>query len=166
MKMPHELIHSPYLGEAIISQNRIVEAAKAQLEDMNIDFQGFIGMGLSGSMVAPLLAYVLGKRFAIVRKEEGARSHSATTHGIESGLKAGDRWLFCDDFICSGQTRARVIERIRDHHVGEVTYVGDYLYGSGGFSTAYLDHQKDRLIGFGKYSVAEAQQLEFEGNIL
>ena len=150
MKNEFDLIHSPYLSEAIVSQKRIVEAAKQGLE--GVEFDGFIGMGLSGSMVAPLLAFVLGKRFALVRKENEARSHSATPHGIESGLKEGDRWLFCDDFISSGQTRCLVIARIKDHHVGEVTYVGDYLYASGGYCTTFLRGEDYRS----RYPVPEA----------
>jgi len=137
------LRHSPYLSEAITDQTRIIEQAEMSLED--VEFEGFIGMGLSGSMVAPLLAYALGKRFAIVRKKSSPRSHSATPEGIESGLKDGDRWLFCDDFISTGETRKTVIDRIKTHHVGEVTYVGDYLYCGGGYCTTYL--RNDRLMG-------------------
>ncbi len=130
------LRHSPYLSNALTDQQRLVDDAR---QDLNgVEFDGFIGMGLSGSMVAPLLAFVMGKRFAIVRKRDRAKSHSATAHGIESNLKPGDRWLFCDDFISSGGTRKTVIDRIREYHVGAVEYVGDYLYAAGGYSTTYL----------------------------
>jgi len=142
MQNRYELKLSPYLSEAITDQNRIVEAAKNGLD--SIEFDGFVGMGLSGSIIAPLLAFILDKRFAIVRKEDRARSHSATPHGIESGLREGDRWLFCDDFISTGQTRKTVIERIREHHVGAVEYVGDYLYAAGGYTTSYLDGEDFR----------------------
>ncbi len=140
--MTLELKHLNYLTEAITGQGHIVVAAQRSLKD--VEFEGFVGMGLSGSMIAPLLAFVMGKRFAIVRKRDRAQSHSATAHGIESGLKAGDRWLFCDDFISGGQTRATVVERIREHHVGHVEYVGDYLYAAGGYTTAFLNHEDTR----------------------
>ncbi len=149
--------HSPYLSNALTDQQRLVTDAHECLK--GVEFEGFIGMGLSGSMVAPLLAYVMGKRFAIVRKRASARSHSATAHGIESNLKPGDRWLFCDDFISSGETRKTVIDRIRDHHVGAVEYAGDYLYAAGGYSTTHLRRIDLRE---GNMGPLEEQQVEFK----
>ncbi len=143
MQNQYDLKRSPYLSDAFTDQRRIVEAATQTL-DM-IDFQAFVGMGLSGSIIAPLLAFVMGKRFAIVRKKDRARSHSATPHGIESSMLEGDRWLFCDDFISSGATRKIVIERIKEFHVGAVEYAGDYLYAAGGYTTSFLDGHDGRV---------------------
>ncbi len=142
MQNEFDLRRSPYLSDAFESQERIVKTAKNELD--GVEFEAFVGMGLSGSIIAPLLAFVMGKRFAIVRKKDHARSHSATPHGIESAMREHDRWLFCDDFISSGRTRKIVIERIRDFHVGAVEYVGDYLYAAGGYSQQYLDGHDTR----------------------
>lgn len=137
--MSNNYLHSPYLTDPFINQKVIVKRAQVQLA--NVEFDAFVGMGLSGSMIAPLLAYIMGKRFAIVRKnnDTGASSHSQTCHGIESCLNAGDKWLFCDDFVSSGATRRRVIKRMYDHHISKVNYVGDYLYGSAGYTTYYFE---------------------------
>ncbi len=142
MQNEFDLRRSPYLSDAFEAQERIVKTAKNELD--GVEFEAFVGMGLSGSIMAPLLAFVMGKRFAIVRKKDHARSHSATPHGIESGMREHDRWLFCDDFISSGATRLTVIERINAHHVGEVAYVGDYLYAAGGYTTSYRDGDDTR----------------------
>jgi len=157
MQNEFDLKHSPYLSTAITDLPTVVREAQESLR--GVEFDGFVGMGLSGSMIAPLLAYALGKRFAIVRKKDKAKSHSATPHGIESGLHVGDRWLFCDDFISSGRTRHLVVERIREHHVGAVEYAGDYLYASGGYSTMYLDGDDNRA-GFEYGALGKA----FEGS--
>lgn len=130
-------LHSPYLTEPFMNQKAVVKRAQEQLAD--VEFDALVGMGLSGSLIVPLLAFLMDKRFAIVRKKDCAMGHGQTSHGIESCLKAGDKWLFCDDFISSGATRRRVIRRMYDNHVTKVDYVGDYLYGSQGYTTYYFE---------------------------
>lgn len=111
-----------YLNGAITRINEIVKTAERKLS--SVEFDGFVGTGLSGTMVAPVLAFAMGKRFAIVRKADDVGHHSSGT--VESGLNPEDRWVFVDDFLSSGKTRQRVIDAMEDHQ--SVEYIGDYLY--------------------------------------
>lgn len=111
-----------YLNGAITRINGIVKAAERSLS--SVEFDGFVGTGLSGTMVVPVLAFAMGKRFAIVRKADDVGHHSSGT--VESGLDPGDHWIFVDDFLSSGNTRQRVIDAMGDHQ--RVEYIGDYLY--------------------------------------
>lgn len=72
-----------------------------------VEFDTFVGTGLSGSLVAPLLARAMGRHFMIVRKE-GDGSHS----GFKVEGTIGSRWIFVDDFICSATTLYRCVDAI------------------------------------------------------
>ncbi|HDZ37790.1 MAG TPA: hypothetical protein ENH62_05835 [Marinobacter sp.] len=121
-----------YLGSAISNIDELVELALRDLD--KVEFDGLVGTGLSGTVVVPVLAYLMKKRFAIVRKKDDMGHHSSEM--VESGLHAGDRWIFVDDFTFSGNTRKRVLKEISKHHgelangAGKLTYVGDYLYSN------------------------------------
>ena len=115
--------HAPYLAGPLVNLKGIIDSTKKALRQVN--FEGFVGTGLSGTMVVPALAYVMEKRFAIVRKPDDRGHHSSGT--VESGLRHDDRWIFIDDFISSGATLARVISCMTSHSC-DATYIGRYLY--------------------------------------
>lgn len=73
-----------------------------------IDFEGFVGRGLSGTIPASILAYDMRKKLLIVRKEaEKTASHA---YGLLEGWLAGS-YIIVDDFISTGDT----IRAIRMH---------------------------------------------------
>lgn len=126
-----------YAREAFGEPGSLIGNAERELT--NIDFDTMIGTGLSGSLVIPTLANALGKKWAIIRKE-GDNSHGDPC-GFEGTI--GDRWVFVDDFIASGDTRERVLNAVsriirnegpRQLAEDEIDpiYVGDYLYRDGG----------------------------------
>jgi orotate phosphoribosyltransferase len=107
---------------------KVILAAKRELKD--VDFDTFAVMGLSGIVFASKLSHLMDKKLFVVRKVTS--SHS--THHAEGEL--GLRWIFLDDFISSGVTKAKVIEGV-DKYVGdqssfETTGIGEYLYFGGG----------------------------------
>lgn len=114
--------HAGYIREAF-EQGELIDAATEELE--GIEFDAMIGVGLSGSLVVPLLAREFGKRFGIVRKADDKITHS--THVVEHNLVSGDRWLFVDDFISTGDTRLWATDAMRRLH-GDYMFAGQYLY--------------------------------------
>jgi orotate phosphoribosyltransferase len=126
-----------YHGSAVYEDpQRLVDGAFEDLAE--VDFDTMVGMGLSGALVVPVLARALGKHWVIVRKE-GVKSHS--TFSRLAG-ELGQRWIFVDDFVGVGGTRAEVMKAITEdveRHNGyayegdhfETTYVGTYMYARG-----------------------------------
>ena len=121
----------------------ILAKACAALKD--IDFDTIVGTGFSGGVVIPALAMALDKNFALIRKESDDSHHGP---GKILG-HIGQRWIFVDDFISTGGTRRRVLDKVEEAcennegrprswnpytlqyetptpHV--TTYVGDYTY--------------------------------------
>lgn len=112
-----------YLSDPILDLQGLVDKTIRRME--GIKFEGFVGTGLSGTMVAPVLAYAMKKRFAIVRKQDDRSHHSSGE--VESGLQDGDRWVFIDDFTSSGSTRSRAVHAMNRHNP-KAHLVGQYLY--------------------------------------
>lgn len=128
-----------YLGKALRDPHKLIRNAKKALKD--VDFDTFIGTGVSGTLAVGMLSVVFpNKNFAIVRKDES--SHSPFM--VEGSI--GEKWIFVDDFISSGATLRRTMKQI----VNAVTeakgwgkikfpeYVGTFLYevDGGRFQTA------------------------------
>ena len=114
-----------YMDRALDDLAGIVEGARKDLAD--VEFDTLVGTGFSGAAVVPALALALGKNFVLIRKESDDSHHGG---GRLIG-SLGDRWIFVDDFISSGATRDRVIQKIAAAvvlHDHPTTYVGDDLY--------------------------------------
>lgn len=125
MNTMEPLQFSCYFNDGIFELGSIINHARTDLAD--VDFDTLVGTGFSGGVVIPALAHALGKHYVLIRKE-GDDSH----HGGGQLIGAlGNRWLFVDDFVGSGATRTRVIDKIQ-HAVtmrGFIAeHVGEYLY--------------------------------------
>jgi orotate phosphoribosyltransferase len=116
-----------YMDNALFDLSRVIETAKEQLAD--VEFDTLVGTGFSGGIVIPSLALAMGKKFVLIRKETDDSHHG-------SGRLLGDlgeRWIFVDDFVSSGRTRKRVIEKVNDaaceiDFMGKTELVGQYMY--------------------------------------
>lgn len=136
-------IRSNYFDMVMDDPERIIREAREQLED--VEFDTFVVTGMSGVSVASLLAHALGKNYLIIRKPDDLSTHSSR-RGVG---KIGKRWVFLDDFICSGDTKFRVMRQLatllREAEINagyfdyetstwvngdpfDTEYVGDYLY--------------------------------------
>lgn len=114
-----------YFDTALDDLGSVIERAKEELEGM--DFDTLVGTGFSGGVVIPALALALGKKYVLIRKE-GDDSHHGGGRLIGT---LGERWIFVDDFVSSGATRTRVMNKIHEaaYYEGLKTEnVGAYLY--------------------------------------
>lgn len=111
--------------------DKLIECAEKNLK--GIEFDTFVGTGLSGGLVVPLMAWHF-KKFAYIIRKQGERAHSTNHQGT-----LGENWIFVDDKICSGDTRQRVFNAI-ELTVSKykpmrpdfsTTYLGTYLYQEG-----------------------------------
>lgn len=116
-----------YMDNALFELPKVIDTAQSRLS--GVDFDTLVGTGFSGGIVIPSLALALGKKFVLIRKEDDDSHHG---RGRLLG-ELGEKWLFVDDFISSGRTRQRVIEKIGEATTfveGRVksTCVGQYMY--------------------------------------
>lgn len=93
-----------------------------------VQFDTFVCRGISGILVAPLLARAMSKHFLIVRKADEL-SHSYCK--VEGTF--GHYWIFVDDFISSGETRRKCQEAVREMVCGPGVFVGTYEYSAINF---------------------------------
>lgn len=121
-----------WLSHAWSSEEDILFRFMEVSEEFGIpqDFDTLVGTGVSGAVIVPTLARLLGVDFAIVRKENDG-SHG--WHKIEGVM--GERWLFVDDLVSSGATVRRVQQLIQEMFPQSVA-VGAYLYHSKEFNPA------------------------------
>lgn len=126
--------YSSYLTSAFASAEELVKQAQRILD--GVEYDTMVGTGLSGGLVVPALARLLNKEFALIRKS-GDSSHRERE--VEGSL--GDRWIFVDDFVSSGDTLARVRAAIDNAQKGQpygwdafkTEYVGTYQYARSNF---------------------------------
>lgn len=121
-----------YLKEAFNTPQELFDQAFDYLADK--DFDTMVGIGLSGSLIVPVLAREFSCDFAIVRKDPTSSHSGSSVEGV-----IGDKWIFVDDLVDSGDTFYKVKNAIKsvcapdewNHPDGhETTFMGTYLYHS------------------------------------
>lgn len=119
-----------YFDRALSETNRkLVGEIRKATEGVNFDT--VVGTGLSGTIFAARVAPVLGKHFAIVRKPDDRSTHSDLR--IEGTI--GYRWIFVDDFLCSGATMKRTMEEMTETYP-DCEFSGYYTYRDPTFVSA------------------------------
>ncbi len=132
---PARLISSGYFDSAVRDVYRLVTEAKDNLK--NHRFDAIACQGVSGLILAPILAWELDVRLIIVRKTLSG-SHASSM--IEGEVAYGDRILFVDDFTSGYNTYGRVRDQIKALKMKTKPIAG-YLYLFGQYRTA-RDMQK------------------------
>ena len=124
--------HSPYLNCAMTQTQRVIGDALKTLGDHVKEFDAIVVTGVSGLIVGPTLAYLLGKRLAVVRKKSDwhTTGNNHAVVNVESALNMNDRWIFVDDLIASGETIKRVETEMRVVEGFKGKMAGRYLYNS------------------------------------
>lgn len=131
-----------YMDDAVFNLAEVISTARRRLN--GIDFDTLVGTGFSGGIVIPSLALALGKKFVLIRKETDDSHHG---RGRLLG-ELGARWIFVDDFVSSGRTRKRVIDKVSEvalEYRVITELVGQYMYVSyadGGPQFEYEQYAK------------------------
>lgn len=86
-----------------LERHKRVAAAVEDALPKNVDT--LVCTGLSGMLVTPFVAATLGLNLVVVRKEK-----SRDRYLVEGSL--GKHWVLLDDFVFSGATTARVVDRV------------------------------------------------------
>lgn len=124
------MVHTDYLDKILNVQTLIgcVAVAKDRLKHYNFD--AIAVTGYSGTVFGGALSVALAKPLIIVRKDVvrkdvdlGENSHSSQLVEGETDIRT---YVFVDDFIFSGSTKERVIEKITEFN-GAIC-VGTYMY--------------------------------------
>lgn len=99
----------------------IITSAYRNLQ--GIEFDTFVCRGISGILVAPLLARAMSRNFLIVRKPN---EYSHSWSEVEGTF--GHRWVFLDDFISGGTTFHACRDAVERYVTVPHSLVGVYLY--------------------------------------
>lgn len=126
-----------------VRRDRTIEAAAKVLDKH--DFDTIAVSGVSGLLLGPILAYMLDKNLAVVRKE-GESTHSCCL--IEGHW--GSRYVIIDDFIASGATVNYIREKLNEHI--DASGLSPQCVGFYGYDDrTYFSHfdQKSKCEGLG-----------------
>ena len=117
----------------------VVNECADLLKRSSVPFDTIVVTGVSGMSVGFPLAVAMGKRIAVLRKDDDS-THSCNEGDWQGFTDVRDRrCLWVDDFICSGDTQVRIDEAV--HEIGG-TRVGYLLYaGLDGVSPPLLTWQ-------------------------
>lgn len=97
----------------------VKDAAKA-LE--GVEFDTIVFRGMSGALIAPIIAHKMEKEIVMLRKPD-VTTHSSYKY---EGFIDVKRYVIIDDFVSTGDTVATIINRMRS--AGDSKFVGLYLY--------------------------------------
>jgi adenine/guanine phosphoribosyltransferase-like PRPP-binding protein len=116
-----EDVLNPYTRKTIIKK---IEAKLAQHQFDAIAFRG-----LSGALVAPIVALHMDKTLLCIRKEESSHSDS----NVEGDIAARS-YIILDDFVCSGST-VKAIQEAVTKVAPQAKCLGIYQYRWDSFLT-------------------------------
>ncbi len=119
--------HAMYLGDALRRPRATVEASVRFLAEHSNEFEGIVCTGLSGLLIAPMIAMELGKTLAVVRKRgDCGPDNNHSICGVETTIEMRQNWIFIDDIISTGNSVLRVRKEMVD--LGYNPEVATYLY--------------------------------------
>lgn len=99
-----------YLTKPLLHPDQLIEDCRGWLKTIKCDT--LVGRGMSGAIAVPLLARHFGKHWAVVRKPKD-ETHSE--YKIEGEI--GERWLFVDDLLSTGNTLDQTVRTVeKEHH--------------------------------------------------
>lgn len=121
----HRSFTSAYM-DVMHDEDELLLRAKEYLE--GVEFDTFVGTGISGTVAALRLSRLMDKRYLLVRKPNDGTHSSKSAEGT-----LGKRWVFVDDLVASGRTLVRVWNKMKSYNNWEFQseFAGVFLYGNG-----------------------------------
>lgn len=153
-----------YFEQVFGDTDELFHNAETQLHGQKIKFDSFVGIGLSGVLVLPILARHFDVPFLALRKA-GVDCHDTYGIGKYGRGTIGRNWILIDDFVSSGNTirvaQERVGAGLREAGGGFYTeYMGCYAYGSSyGSSDGAFHHPNGNKISLKSIQVDGETQL-------
>jgi hypothetical protein len=97
----------------------------AALKASKLQFDAIAFTGVSGALIAPIVAFQMGVDLIVVRKDiEGSHSKS-----LVEGAWQASKILIIDDFVATGDTIIRIASMLREHRpLASVVGVYEYNY--------------------------------------
>jgi hypothetical protein len=146
--------------------NIVIKAMVKLIKASQIEFDAIAFRGMSGALIAPIIAYKMNKPIIMVRKKGG--SHSSST--IE-GYKNAKTYIVIDDFVCGGDTIKTIINTIFDgdsngDFKGAIP-VGIFLYRSSCdtqirfYTLGFVEHS---VKCFSFHAVDESREVKIYGS--
>lgn len=105
------------------------ETIRLCIEELSkIDFDAIAFCGMSGALIAPVLAHKMGKELLMVRKNAGNDgSHSAKF--VEGYVRANQKVVIIDDLISTGATLQNIVRGLNQFFPSKLyEIVGVILY--------------------------------------
>jgi adenine/guanine phosphoribosyltransferase-like PRPP-binding protein len=117
-------IRTSYLTSAFDMelQRKVIHKAIEKLRPRVDDFDVIAFSGMSGALIAPIIAHGLGKGMLLVRKSLDNSHANCVLEGVSSG-----RYIILDDFIASGSTIRYIKNSIAEKGSG-LEFTAIYLY--------------------------------------
>lgn len=133
-----------YLKKTVSKQKVLVSDARKYLKRLE-PYDAIVGIGLSGALAIPLIAFALKKRFCIIRKYDRS-THSSQI--LEGNIRSNHRWIFVDDLIDSGRTFSSVCRKMKKHPkcVGVYLYQNNETITSRNHDIGRLDFDYGRMV--------------------
>lgn len=153
-----------YFEQVFGDTEELFRNAETQLIGQKIKFDSFVGIGLSGVLVLPILARHFDVPFLALRKA-GVDCHDTYGIGQYGRGTIGRNWVLIDDFVSSGRTirvaQDRVDAGLREAGNGFRTeYMGCYGYGSSyGSSDGTFHHPNGNKVSLKSIEVDGEIQL-------
>lgn len=120
------MICSSYLDLALAKKQRkaLLRNCVKLLRKSAVEFDAIAFRGMSGALIAPPVADLLGKHLIMVRKP-GDQRHSSR---LVEGEDAITRYIIIDDFIRTGDTVRQVVKAVWENHTKDAECVGVLVY--------------------------------------
>jgi adenine/guanine phosphoribosyltransferase-like PRPP-binding protein len=120
------MAHTSYLFAAFDKKFKVktIDYVCRQLEKIDCDAIAFSGM--SGALIAPIIAYKTGKNIILVRK---SKDDSHSSYKIEASSTKCKKYVIIDDLISTGTTVEFIIRKMwKDYTFQNSVCVGVILY--------------------------------------
>jgi orotate phosphoribosyltransferase-like protein len=128
-------IDSSYLHETFDAKKvqLVIRAMVKMVKESGVELDTIVFRGMSGALIAPILAYRLKKCVTVCRKSDG-------THSGHGGMLEGNvdikNFIIVDDFIDMGTTVETILKTVKDCQPS-AKCLGIFLYRSCGCQSLF-----------------------------